>query len=135
MFTFFWLQSGFSNFPCVFKVGHAHAGMGKVKVESEKGFQVNKLFMHQRARIQRPPRLWTNRLIIYRLRSFCVEVSFFSPSIMCLTFLIFQKLFVEFSFSTGKLRKNLFGTNKKFVYLNIITNFRPKISSRRHEKV
>jgi len=32
-------MSGFSNFPCVFKVGHAHAGMGKVKVESEKGFQ------------------------------------------------------------------------------------------------
>ena len=30
---------------------------------------------------------------------------------------------------TGKLRKNLFWTNKNFVYLNIITNFRPKITS------
>ena len=40
-------QSGFTNFPCVFKVGHAHAGMGKVKVESEKGFQVSSsYFMH-----------------------------------------------------------------------------------------
>ena len=29
-----------------------------------------------------------------------------------------------FTFLTGKLRKNLFWTNKKFVYLNIITNFR-----------
>ena len=28
-----------------------------------------------------------------------------------------------------KLRKNLFWTNKKFVYLNIITNLRPKIMS------
>ena len=33
-----------------------------------------------------------------------------------------------FTFSTGKLRKNLFWTNKKFVYLNIITNFHPKIT-------
>ena len=29
-----------------------------------------------------------------------------------------------FTFLTGKLRKNLFWTKKKFVYLNIITNFR-----------
>ena len=28
-----------------------------------------------------------------------------------------------------KLRKNLFWTNKKFVYLNIITNFCPKVTS------
>ena len=32
----------------MFKVGHAHAGMGKVKVESEKGFQVSSsYFMHE----------------------------------------------------------------------------------------
>ena len=30
---------------------------------------------------------------------------------------------VLFAFSTGRLGKNLFWTNKKFVYLNIITNF------------
>ena len=30
---------------------------------------------------------------------------------------------------TGKLRKHLFRTNKKFVYLNITTNFCPKIKS------
>ena len=35
-----------------------------------------------------------------------------------------------FTFLTGKLRKNLFGTNKKFVYLNIITNFCPKLTSK-----
>ena len=34
-----------------------------------------------------------------------------------------------FSFVTGKLRKNLFWTNKKIVYLNIIT-FCPKITSK-----
>ena len=34
-----------------------------------------------------------------------------------------------FTFLTRKLRKNLFWTNKKFVYLNIITNFCPKITS------
>jgi len=32
-------MNGFSNFPCVFKVGHAHGGMGKVRVDNEKGFQ------------------------------------------------------------------------------------------------
>ena len=35
-----------------------------------------------------------------------------------------------FTFLTGKLRKNLLWTNKKFVHLNIITNFCPKISSK-----
>ena len=39
------LQNGYSNFPCVFKVGHAHAGMGKVKVENEKGFQVRRIYL------------------------------------------------------------------------------------------
>ena len=34
-----------------------------------------------------------------------------------------------FTFLTGKLRKNLFWTNKNFVYLNIITHFHPKITS------
>ena len=34
-----------------------------------------------------------------------------------------------FTFLTGKLRKKKSWTNKKFVYLNIITNFRPKITS------
>jgi hypothetical protein len=34
-----------------------------------------------------------------------------------------------FTFLTGKLRKNLFGTNKKFVYLNVMTNFRPITTS------
>ena len=40
-----------------------------------------------------------------------------------------------FTFLTGKPRKNLFWTNKKCIYLNIITNFCPKISSQWHKKV
>ena len=28
------------GYPCVFKVGHAHGGLGKVKVESETAYQV-----------------------------------------------------------------------------------------------
>lgn len=32
-------QNGYSSFPCVFKVGHAHGGMGKLKIDNEKGFQ------------------------------------------------------------------------------------------------
>ena len=42
-----------------------------------------------------------------------------------------------FTFFTGKLRKNLFWTNKKFVpkFHNIIPKWCPKISSRQHEKV
>ena len=43
--------------------------------------------------------------------------------------------FLSFTFLTGKLRKSLLWTNKNLVYLNIKTNFRPIISSRRHEKV
>ena len=34
-----------------------------------------------------------------------------------------------FTFSTGKLRKNLFWNNNQFVHLNFITNFRPKKES------
>ena len=34
-----------------------------------------------------------------------------------------------FTFLTGKLRKKLFCNNKKFVYLSIISNFCPKITS------
>ena len=36
---------------------------------------------------------------------------------------------LSFTFLTGKLRKHLFWTNNKFVYLNITTNFHPKITS------
>ena len=50
-------------------------------------------------------------------------------------YVILDENLLLFTFLTGKLRKNLFWTNKKFVYLNITTNFRPKISSRRHVKV
>ena len=35
-----------------------------------------------------------------------------------------MKIYYYLLFLIGKLRKNLFWTNKKFVYLNIITNFR-----------
>ena len=37
--------------------------------------------------------------------------------------------FIIIYFLTGRLRKNLFWTNKKFVYLNIITIFCPKLTS------
>ena len=28
------------SYPCVFKIGHAHGGLGKVRVETPSGFQV-----------------------------------------------------------------------------------------------
>ena len=28
------------GYPCVFKIGHAHGGLGKVKVENDEGFEV-----------------------------------------------------------------------------------------------
>ena len=31
-------QAPIYRFPCVFKVGHAHGGLGKVKVESETAY-------------------------------------------------------------------------------------------------
>ena len=34
------LQAPSCQFPCVFKVGHAHGGLGKVKVENETTYQV-----------------------------------------------------------------------------------------------
>ena len=34
------IKVGGNMFPCVVKVGHAHNGLGKVKVESNNGFQV-----------------------------------------------------------------------------------------------
>ena len=34
------LQQSFSRYPCVFKVGHAHSGVGKVRVENAASFQV-----------------------------------------------------------------------------------------------
>ena len=40
---------------------------------------------------------------------------------------IWEENLLIFTFLSEKLRKNLFWTNKKFVYLNIITNFCPKI--------
>ena len=32
------------QFPCIFKVGHAHGGLGKVKVETETAFHVSLSF-------------------------------------------------------------------------------------------
>ena len=34
------LQDHKGNYPCVFKIGHAHGGLGKVRVENSGGFQV-----------------------------------------------------------------------------------------------
>ena len=33
-------QAWEGGYPCVFKIGHAHGGLGKVKVENETGFEV-----------------------------------------------------------------------------------------------
>ena len=33
-------QAWEGGYPCVFKIGHAHGGLGKVKVENEAGFEV-----------------------------------------------------------------------------------------------
>ena len=35
----FILQVWTGGFPCVFKIGHAHGGLGKVKVENDAGFE------------------------------------------------------------------------------------------------
>ena len=54
-------------------------------------------------------------------------------------FLGWRSIIIVTYFLSGKLVKTLFWNNEKFVYLNVITNFRPKITSesiaRRHEKV
>ena len=34
------IQAWEGGYPCVFKIGHAHGGLGKVKVENEAGFEV-----------------------------------------------------------------------------------------------
>ena len=34
------VQDHKGNYPCVFKIGHAHGGLGKVRVENSGGFQV-----------------------------------------------------------------------------------------------
>ena len=40
--TFLGIKAPSCKFPCVFKVGHAHGGLGKVKVETEAAYQVRK---------------------------------------------------------------------------------------------
>jgi Synapsin, ATP binding domain len=47
--TYFFVQLHSGKFPCVFKVGHAHGGLGKVRVETPSGFQVRKAFFKSRA--------------------------------------------------------------------------------------
>ena len=41
-YNFVQYQEPVCQFPCIFKVGHAHGGLGKVKVETETAFQVGK---------------------------------------------------------------------------------------------
>ena len=38
----FLFQSPECQFPCILKVGHAHGGLGKVKVEDETAYQVGR---------------------------------------------------------------------------------------------
>ena len=39
------------KFPCVFKIGHAHGGLGKVRVDNQGSFQVARQGLYQRCRM------------------------------------------------------------------------------------
>ena len=44
--NFIFCQVWTGGYPCVFKIGHAHGGLGKVKVENDAGFEVKKRLLN-----------------------------------------------------------------------------------------